>query len=459
MEVQLFLYGTPKGESIWGKDKSDYSYFSNHYNSNKDKLKFLIEVRNINGKQYTYYNYLVGGEFRDVDGRTGAFFGISLRFDAYCHDYLTVYRILDWTYQNFIVGNLINRIGNKYEYAISSLKNADASIQNIEKQIVALLNLTLQNATFTTAIDVVKAQPVNSYNIPEATDEEIFIGIEKSGKANLSPFYPRKEDNSAAQQYAEQISKLQSQISQLNTSTKGLNKTITDLNQLNDVLHKENEDLKSKIILLQSEANKSKQFQNIAALIESIKRPINELADFLKKDKPKDPIGGRPGTKKIPTKKLLDSAYKSVTLILLLAIFCLLTFCSGNGAPKTNELDEPQDQQTEEVTASVSIDDNSLQDVNNGADGADEILSLYSNGRIDITPSPIDEKITKGGNYTVSFLLENHTDTGGELICDDLIFKEKNGKYSFSAPTENKTLTFIYKLNGIEVKSRQIEVK
>ena len=95
MDIEIFVHGVPNGQSFWGKEE-DRNYFGNFYGqSNSDVVKYLIQTRSSNGKTYCYYNYLVYQNVIGSDGREGSYFGLSIRFDAYCKDFIGIYKILD----------------------------------------------------------------------------------------------------------------------------------------------------------------------------------------------------------------------------------------------------------------------------------------------------------------------------------------------------------------------------
>lgn len=95
MDIEIFVHGVPNGQSFWGKEE-DRNYFGNFYGqSGSDAVKYLIQTRSSNGKTYCYYNYLVYQNVIGNDGREGSYFGLSIRFDAYCKDFIGIYKILD----------------------------------------------------------------------------------------------------------------------------------------------------------------------------------------------------------------------------------------------------------------------------------------------------------------------------------------------------------------------------
>jgi len=102
MDVEFFIQGKPINDEFLGKEE-ERSFLGNLYNNSADRQRFLIQVRN----QYSYYSYLVYESVVGNDGRDGSYFGMTLRFDAYCRDFMSIYRILDMAYNSYVVGKLL----------------------------------------------------------------------------------------------------------------------------------------------------------------------------------------------------------------------------------------------------------------------------------------------------------------------------------------------------------------
>ena len=90
MDLELFIHGVPKGQKIWGKAENDLAYIQNFYTQNNDETKFLVEIRSTKDTTFCYYSYLKYNNVVASDGRAGSYFGMTLRFDVYCADIVTI---------------------------------------------------------------------------------------------------------------------------------------------------------------------------------------------------------------------------------------------------------------------------------------------------------------------------------------------------------------------------------
>lgn len=356
MEVQLFIFGTPKGEGFWGRIESESPYFSTLYNSSTDKLKFQIEARNINGKVYYYYNYLIYADLSDYDNRKGAFFGITLRFDQYYSDYLWIYRILDWVFKYHVMGTILQENGDKLKYSIFSFSNAHGDICSIENTVIQLLNQTLDADRFVGIQPGQRNGSPQALNIPEANDRQVAEELQKCHKVNLSPFYPKTTETNIHKQ--------------LETKLEQLNQTLSQSRQECESLKKQNQEFttssiisKQKIQELQNHLNKQQEAKNLSNAVEIIKNPIQQLATYFSSQSnptvdpdPKEPdkTDQKHRQQQISIRTLLNSIYKILSLLLLFSIFCMLTFCNRTDTDKKAK--EPVQYETPIMETSTRIE-------------------------------------------------------------------------------------------------------
>lgn len=325
------------------------SYF---YNSSSDRIKFLIETRNVNGKAYYYYNYLVYADVLDNDNRSGAFFGIALRFDEYYTDYISIYRILDWAFNYSVVGTLLTNNGNKLKYAVPTFSAADAQIRSLEKTIIERLSQTLAPTRFTKLPIGQKTENAKNLNIPEATDRQVADALQKSYKVNLSPYYPSVATANVAKQFESKIEQLNQALNHSRQESEALKKQNQSLNNNLNIAKLDVQTANQKAQALQQEIKRLRDSSNLKASIETIKNPITQLADYFGKQT--TPGGGTPGHTHsgrkpkqpvISFRGLVNLLYQIITLILLFCIFCLLTFCNGS---------KKDDTTIEEITTEIT---------------------------------------------------------------------------------------------------------
>ena len=208
MDIEIFVHGVPNGQSFWGKEE-DRNYFGNFYGqSNSDAVKYLIQTRSSNGKTYCYYNYLVCQNVIGSDGREGSYFGLSIRFDAYCKDFMGIYKILDTVFTAHVLNKILKVQNGNYKYVIADFASASEMMGNIKEAIWQLLKSTL---TPESICDLRKfaigGGSLPTGNLYETTANDVTATVKQYGKIALSPYYPTVRETSMAQQYD---SKLQS---------------------------------------------------------------------------------------------------------------------------------------------------------------------------------------------------------------------------------------------------------
>lgn len=450
MDVQLFVFGTPNGESFWGNINSEQPYFSTYYNSSKDQLRFSIEARCIDDRVYYYYSYLVYANMADSGNRPGAFFGISLRFDQYYTDYISIYRILDWVFNYHIIGNILQKNGNNFKYSVPSFESVKSNLQTIERIVIDRLSQTLSRAYFTSLKSSQKSGQVQSLNIPEATDLQVTEALQRSSKVNLSPFYPKANDAEIARQYRQKID-------QLNLTA---NNCLKENETLKDQNKKLNQDLnisKQKEKELKDRLDKQNSSQSLKNAVEIIKTPIQQLAEYfsrenLSSDNDSTEITPQKNNHKtsktkqaISIRKLLNLLYKISTFILLFCIFCMLTFCKRDNN-KAEQKQEPEktayEQFPSSMTATASADN-----FNNPE------LDKYNYGRIDIEPIS-NGKLKKNQSVTIKFLIGNTLVDNGEIYINDSSYYSP--KVTLTTPPDKDSLKIEFRIAGKIIKTRNI---
>lgn len=190
MDVEIFVHGVPNGESFWGKDE-DRNYFGNFYDQScSDKVRFFIQTRTSNGKIYCYYNYLVYGNVVGNDGRDGSYFGLSIRFAAYCKDFMNVYKVLDIVFSTYVVNSILKIQNGNYKYIVPDFSNVHDVLKKISSSIWELIQSALTGESFCT-LNGFKTNGTQfpSANLYESTSSEVEAAVRQYGKIVISPYY------------------------------------------------------------------------------------------------------------------------------------------------------------------------------------------------------------------------------------------------------------------------------
>lgn len=131
--MELVAFGVPSGYSSMKCSATPNRFLENFYCKDSGK-KMRISKLPSGEVFYTYLVYPKKNEkFLDVNGRDGAFFGVSLIFkNQYCKDVQKIYNMFEDFYNNSIKNNIVKENENGIKrFLVSSL-----SSQNVEDFIV-----------------------------------------------------------------------------------------------------------------------------------------------------------------------------------------------------------------------------------------------------------------------------------------------------------------------------------
>ena len=91
MKVDVYIHGVPKGQRIWKTDASDDQVIALSYGAGaEEQTKYLIEVRKSGSDSYCYYSMLKYKDILAQDGRSGSYFGLTVRMDMVCTKIQTI---------------------------------------------------------------------------------------------------------------------------------------------------------------------------------------------------------------------------------------------------------------------------------------------------------------------------------------------------------------------------------
>lgn len=139
MDAELFIHG-PRN-AFYGKPEG-IRYCQLFDNSQiKDEVRFVVDIRNDGGeKRYTYYTYCRYFKILDIDGRSGAYIGLTIRLDVYYSNLRNIFTVLDSTFNSKVVGLLVKKFGEGYQYLVSDFRNSKQPIaNNVERCIGTML--------------------------------------------------------------------------------------------------------------------------------------------------------------------------------------------------------------------------------------------------------------------------------------------------------------------------------
>lgn len=356
MDVELFIYGVPYGEGFWGKEE-DRKYFGSFYNTQAtDKVRFLVQVRESEGKPYCYYNYLVYKDVLDNDGRSGSYFGISLRIGAYCKDVANMYRILDTVFNVHVTGKLLKADRTKLKYAVSDFADAGRVLEDIKDNTLHLLRAAFSNESFT-SLDGFATGGSNcpTYNLYDCTAESMMPVIRQYGKAVISPYYPNERETAACRKYEIQIqADANARAREKDEMRTSLSSTIEKVGQLEKEISRKD----GEIDKLKSDMRNIGQTRKAGQIVAPLVKPVTELATILRDICPAVP---ERGPAEAMTRQRKPSSVRQIRRVMPFINLCLLLWLVFHlpGGEETRK-----DNHTEEKVSALTKIEDSLKQSN-----------------------------------------------------------------------------------------------
>lgn len=473
MDIEIFVHGVPNGQSFWGKEE-DRNYFGNFYGqSNSDAVKYLIQTRSSNGKTYCYYNYLVYQNVIGSDGREGSYFGLSIRFDAYCKDFMGIYKILDTVFTAHVLNKILKVQNGNYKYIIADFVSASEMMGNIKEAIWQLLQSTLNNESVCgLGRFAVGGGSLPSGNLYEITANNVEAAVKQYGKIALSPYYPTVREKGMAQQYDSKLQSVKQQYEErysaeinakeqtnrsLSESLASLQKECAKLQEA--IAHKDKiiAQKDSAITNLENHIKQIEKTQKAVKNIDLIKAPIIELADILGGQR----VRGENIKQKTEHHYSAKGLISLVKLIMLFVVFIVVVLQLFKVSPKESNqlthLDGCVTQLNEEIEELRNqIASGEQDETTTDPSGNEETVKInvegYNEGK--------KQYLQKDKEYVVTFLNSKNPKDGYWNISGGYINGKAQGESIHFVPTadDEVEITYINNKND-ENKSRHLKVQ
>lgn len=483
MDIEIFVHGVPNGQSFWGKEE-DRNYFGNFYGqNNSDAVKYLIQTRSSNGKTYCYYNYLVYQKVIGSDGREGSYFGLSIRFDAYCKDFAGIYKILDCIFTAHVLNKILKIQNGSYKYIIADFVSASEIMGNIKDAIWQLLQSTLTNDSICSLGSfTIGGRDLPTGNLYEITANDVEATVKKYGKIALSPYYPTVREKNMAQHYDSKLQSAKQQyeerysaeINAKEQTNRSLNDSLTSVQKecakLEEAIADRDKNIAQKdsaIKNLESQIKQIGQNQKVIEKINLIKAPIIELAKILGNQRTH---GGDENIKQkkenlFSIKGLISIANLAILLIILIVVLSILFKVPTKGNKPVDSLENLQDstsilnRENEKLKGQPSPYDNENisagQDVNPFSSEA-----TSTSTRIDVTN--YDEAkgtyLQKNTECHATVLDCPDPDNGTWSISGGIIIGNTKGEHITFVPNSDNVIITLTNQNG-ETTSRSLIVQ
>lgn len=473
MDIEIFVHGVPNGQSFWGKEE-DRNYFGNFYGqSNSDVVKYLIQTRSSNGKTFCYYNYLVYQNVIGSDGREGSYFGLSIRFDAYCKDFIGIYKILDTVFTAHVQNKILKYQNGNYKYTIADFVSASDIMGKIKEAIWQLLQTTLTNESVCSLRGfTIGGGKLPTGNLYEATTNDVEATVKQYGMIALSPYYPTIREKGMAQQYDSKLQSVKQQYEErysaeinakeqtnrsLSESLASLQKECAKLQEA--IAHKDKiiAQKDSAITNLENHIKQIEKTQKAVKNIDLIKAPIIELADILGGQR----VRGENIKQKTEHHYSAKGLISLVKLIMLFVVFIVVVLQLFKVSPKESNqlthLDGCVTQLNEEIEELRNqIASGEQDETTTDPSGNEETVKInvegYNEGK--------KQYLQKDKEYVVTVLNSKNPKDGYWNISGGYINGKAQGESIHFVPTadDEVEITYINNKND-ENKSRHLKVQ
>ena len=165
-----------------GNPDEETQFFKRYYNGKRDIDEFRIETRQVNGKSYVYYTYILGANVYDGQNmRPGAYMGITIRLDQYYVRARNFYLLIDSFFHSYWE-NVLPQNGSDRYYKET---NIESLTKDLEKLEALIMNCFSPNDLKPLQSIVYNATPID-INVGEADDTIVYNSILQNGNVSLS---------------------------------------------------------------------------------------------------------------------------------------------------------------------------------------------------------------------------------------------------------------------------------
>ncbi|MCD8303103.1 MAG: hypothetical protein LUC44_08845 [Prevotellaceae bacterium] len=467
MQVDLFVGGVPQGQDFWGKEE-DRAYIEGFYVKD-DKQKFLVQIRTLNYKPYCCYNYLM---YRDViayDSRGGSYIGLTLRFDAYCRDILTIYNILDLVYKKYILGSILKGEKGKLKYTVGQFENTSAVFKQMEDEIVTLINNKCSSSSFAS----LNGFPLLGANCPQIylydgyTNDDLDTLVRQYGGVAISPYYKSKQTATLEQTYETRLLSAKQQYEkELQWKKQEYEKIINDNNAaLSMAMKTLQEQLQTIASGLEAEVKRLGRVRDVSDIVAKIEEPLKQIANPIvelatamrsfehgENNLEEEGDGGM-------VSKLRHRTQKFLPFVLVVISFILLLYIAYNIHGLRSSRISSSETKVEETESKITLSEE-MAEQPDGSQASEEVAKSQPVPGVDDVAINIVEYSGKGNlrigtTYTVE--AKNGTSNGRWKV--DGAHMENVPDNRIKITPDSTSVSIIYAIDGKEIKRRELRAQ
>lgn len=277
LNINLYVHGVPMGHKTWGVLGEDDNFIANFYGPKWPAKELMqVDIRECKGKVYSYYTFVKGQNVMGYDNRTGSYFALTIRMDAYYADLQNMYKILSAAYEKMCVGRLVQKQGKDIKFIVQDFTVLDNELKGMENRIISYIGEFSNNKDLVSfsGFKTNGQQSAQTENLLECDNVKALNTVKATGKISVSPYYPSKEVKELISKNEDEMQKLRQMASQqINEAHEKASQ------QIRNIESKANEDIAS----VRRQA--SEEMTRLKSQYSSVDKQMNELEQKLKQEK------------------------------------------------------------------------------------------------------------------------------------------------------------------------------
>lgn len=277
LNINLYVHGVPMGQKTWGVLSEDDNFIGNFYGPKWPAKELMqVDIMECKGKVYSYYTFVKGQNVMGYDNRTGSYFALTIRMDAYYADLQNMYKILSAAYEKMCVGSLVQKQGEGIKFIVQDFAVMDAELKRIENRIISYIGEFSNNKDLVSfsGFKTNGQLAAQTENLLECDNAKALNTVKATGKISVSPYYPSKKVKELISKNENEMQKLQQMTSQqINEAREKASQ------QIRNIESKANEDIAS----VRRQA--SEEMTRLKSQYSTVDKQMNELEQKLKQEK------------------------------------------------------------------------------------------------------------------------------------------------------------------------------
>lgn len=277
LNINLYVHGVPMGHKTWGVLGEDDNFIANFYSSKWPAKELMqVDIMECKGKVYSYYTFVKGQNVMGYDNRTGSYFALTIRMDAYYADLQNMYKILSAAYEKMCVGRLVQKQGEGIKFIVQDFAVLDNELKGMENRIISYIGEFSNNKDLVSfsGFKTNGQQAAQTENLLECDNAKALNTVKATGKISVSPYYPSKEVKELISKNEDEMQKLRQMTSQqINEAHEKASQ------QIRNIESKAKEDIAS----VRRQA--SEEMTRLKSQYSTVDKQMNELEQKLKQEK------------------------------------------------------------------------------------------------------------------------------------------------------------------------------